>query len=38
MDVGIDSYHKLFGTYSVFSFSEIKEILKDKLIIGRHEN
>ena len=36
MDVGIDSYHKVFGTYSVFSFSEIKEILKDKLIIGRH--
>ena len=37
MDVGIDSYHKVFGTYSVYSFLEIKEILKDKLTIGRHE-
>lgn len=38
LDVGIDNYYKIFGEYSLFSYSEIKEILKDKLIIGRHEN
>lgn len=38
MDVGIDNYYKMFGEYSIFSFAEIKEILKNKLIIGRHEN
>lgn len=37
MDVGIDSYYKMFGEYSLFSFEQIQEILKDKLIIGRHE-
>jgi len=36
MDVGIDNYKKLFGEHSVFSFAEIKELLKDKLVIGRH--
>lgn len=36
MDVGLDSYYKIFGEYSVFSFTEIKELLKDKLTIGRH--
>ena len=38
MDCGIDNYYKMFGEYSIFSFEQIKEILKDKLIIGRHEN
>ena len=38
MDVGIDNYYTMFGEYSLFSFEQIKEILKDKLIIGRHEN
>jgi len=38
MDVGIDSYYNMFGEYSLFSFEQVKEILKDKLIIGRHEN
>jgi len=37
MDVGVDCYHKLFGKYSIFSLPEIKDILKDKLVIGRHE-
>lgn len=37
LDVGIDNFHKLFGEYSLFSFEQIKELLKDKLIIGRHE-
>lgn len=37
MDVGIDNYYKLFGEYSLFSFQQVKELLKDKLIIGRHE-
>jgi len=37
MDVGIDSYYNMFGEYSVFSFEQICEILKDKKIIGRHE-
>lgn len=36
MDCGIDNYYKLFGEYSIFSFEQIKEILKNKLIIGRH--
>jgi len=36
LDVGIDNFYKLFGEYSVFSFGQIQEILKDKLIIGRH--
>lgn len=36
MDVGIDNYHKIFGKYSIFSFQEIKDLLKNKLIIGRH--
>jgi len=38
MDVGVDSYYNFFGEYSLFSFEQIKELLKDKLIIGRHEN
>lgn len=38
VDVGIDSYYNMFGEYSLFSFEQIKEILKDKLIIGRHGN
>jgi calcineurin-like phosphoesterase family protein len=38
MDVGIDSYYNMFGKYSIFSFEQIKDLLKDKLIIGRHEN
>jgi calcineurin-like phosphoesterase family protein len=38
MDVGIDSYYNMFGEYSIFSFEQVKDILKDKLIIGRHEN
>lgn len=38
LDVGIDNYYKMFGKWNVFSFAQIKEILKDKLIIGRHEN
>lgn len=36
MDVGIDSYFKMFGDYSVFSFDLIKQLLKNKLTIGRH--
>lgn len=36
MDCGIDNYYKLFGEYSLFSFEQIQELLKDKLIIGRH--
>jgi calcineurin-like phosphoesterase family protein len=37
MDVGIDSYYKKFGEYSLFTFQQVRELLKDKLIIGRHE-
>lgn len=37
MDCGIDNYYKLFGEYSIFSFEQVKELLKDKLTIGRHE-
>jgi calcineurin-like phosphoesterase family protein len=37
MDVGVDSYYNMFGVYSIFSLQEIKEVLKDKLTIGRHE-
>ena len=36
MDVGVDSYYNTFGEYSIFSLGQIKELLKDKLIIGRH--
>lgn len=36
MDCGIDNYHKMFGEYSIFSFEQTKQILKDKLTIGRH--
>lgn len=36
MDVGIDAYYNIFGEYSIFSFEQIQEILKDKKIIGRH--
>jgi calcineurin-like phosphoesterase family protein len=38
MDVGIDSYYNMFGEYSLFSFEQVKRLLEDKLIIGRHEN
>lgn len=37
MDVGIDNYYKIFGEYSLFKFNQIQKILKDKLIVGRHE-
>lgn len=37
MDCGIDNYYKLFGEYSLFSFEKLCELLKNKLIIGRHE-
>lgn len=36
LDVGLDSYYNIFGEYSIFSFEQIKELLKDKLTIGRH--
>lgn len=36
MDVGIDNYYKMFGKFRVFAYGHIKELLKDKLIIGRH--
>lgn len=36
MDVGVDSYYNLFGEYRLFSYDCIKELMKDKLIIGRH--
>jgi calcineurin-like phosphoesterase family protein len=36
MDVGVDSYYNTFGEYSIFSLQQIKQLLKDKLIIGRH--
>jgi len=36
MDVGIDNYHKMYGKYSVFSIEQVQELLKDKLVIGRH--
>jgi calcineurin-like phosphoesterase family protein len=36
LDVGIDNYYKLFGEYSLFSFEKVCELLRDKLIIGRH--
>jgi len=38
IDVGIDNYYKMFGEYSIFSFEQIQEVLKNKLVIGRHEN
>jgi calcineurin-like phosphoesterase family protein len=38
MDVGVDSYYNMFGEYSLFSFEKVQELLKNKLIIGRHEN
>jgi calcineurin-like phosphoesterase family protein len=37
MDVGIDNYYKVFGEYSLFCLEQVKQLLKDKLIIGRHE-
>lgn len=36
IDVGVDNYYKLFGKYSLFSFEQVRELLKDKLIVGRH--
>ncbi len=30
LDVGIDNYYKLFGSYSPFSYEEIKGIINDK--------
>lgn len=36
MDVGVDSYYNIFGEYNVFSFEQIKKILRNKLTIGRH--
>lgn len=37
MDVGVDNFYKLFGSYSIFPFETIKKILRNKLTIGRHE-
>lgn len=37
MDVGIDAYYNLYGEYGIFSYEQIKELLKDKKVIGRHE-
>lgn len=36
MDVGIDNYHNIFGTYDVFSFQDIENLLHNKLIAHRH--
>ena len=36
MDVGIDNYYKLYGTYSIFSIQKIHKILKKKSVINRH--
>lgn len=32
LDVGIDSYYEMFGTYDVFSFEEISKIMNNKSI------
>ncbi len=34
--IGIDNYHNIFGTYDVFSFQDIKNLLHNKLIAHRH--
>lgn len=36
MDVGVDAYYNIYGQYGIFSFEDILERTKDKLIIGRH--
>ena len=36
MDVGIDSYYKLYGEYSLFSLNDIKNNLINKKTINRH--
>jgi hypothetical protein len=36
MDVGIDNYYNIFGTYDVFSFEDIENLLHNKLIAHRH--
>jgi calcineurin-like phosphoesterase family protein len=36
MDVGIDNYYNIFGTYDVFSFQDIENLLHNKLIAHRH--
>lgn len=36
LDVGIDNYHNIFGTYDVFSYQDIENLLNNKLIINRH--
>jgi calcineurin-like phosphoesterase family protein len=37
IDVGIDSYYNMFGEYSLFPYELIQQLLKNKLIIGRHD-
>jgi calcineurin-like phosphoesterase family protein len=36
MDVGIDSYYKMYGEYSLFSLNDIKNNLINKKTINRH--
>jgi calcineurin-like phosphoesterase family protein len=36
LDVGIDNYYNIFGTYDVFSLNEIQELLNSNLIVNRH--
>ena len=36
LDVGIDNYFNIYGSYSLFSIEQINEILKDKTITNRH--
>lgn len=36
LDVGIDNYYNIFGTYDVFSLKEIQELLNSNLIVNRH--
>jgi len=36
LDVGIDNYYNIFGTYDVFSLNQIQELLNSNLIVNRH--
>ena len=38
LDVGLDNYFKIFGSYAPFSISEIESLIPNNSLIDRHSN
>lgn len=38
LDIGIDNHKLIYGTYAPFSFAEVEEYMKHRVVLKRHKN